>query len=173
MSLAGASNAEAAEAEIVVAATPWEGAVETLAPLASGLAEKVVVSVGNALLKSGGEMHALVPPRGSVAQLVQSALPDSMVAAAFHHLPAHDLLDLARPMEGDVLVCSDQPEAKKSTLELVSLLGGLRGLDAGSLSQAGAIEAFTAVLVTLNMRYRCHATVRIGGIDPGATGGGR
>ena len=88
LDIRGADNAGAAEAEIVVLATPWESAIATLKPLRELLAGKVVISMANALIKEGREMLALIPPRGSVAAAVQAALPDSWVAAAFHHLPA-------------------------------------------------------------------------------------
>jgi hypothetical protein len=67
-------------------------------------------------------------------------------------------------LEADVLVCSDHPAATTETLELIGLMKGLRGLDAGSLNQAAAIEAFTAVCITLNIRHKAHSTVRMVGI---------
>ncbi len=47
-----------------------------------------------------------------------------------------------------MLVCSDHPEATDAAMALFASIDGLRPLDAGSLAQAAAIEAFTAVLVT-------------------------
>ncbi len=154
-----------ADCDLVVAATPWDALVETVSPLAGPLAGKVVVSVANALVKQGREMHALVPPRGSVAGDVQAALPRSFVAAAGHHLPAASLARLDGPLDADVLVCSDSPEAKTATIELIGSIVGLRPLDAGSLASAAAVEAFTAVLVTLNIRYKAHSTLRLAGLD--------
>jgi predicted dinucleotide-binding enzyme len=43
----------------------------------------------------------------------------------------------------------------------------LRPLDAGSLANAAAIEAFTAVVLNLNIRYRTRAALRLAGIDDG------
>jgi NADPH-dependent F420 reductase len=125
----------------------------------------VVVSVANALVKEGREMHALVPARGSIAAALQAALPRSLVSAAGHHLPAAALADLDAPLAADVLVCSDHPSATEATMELLRKVEGLRPLDAGSLASASAVEAFTAVLITLNMRYRVHSTLRLGGLD--------
>jgi 8-hydroxy-5-deazaflavin:NADPH oxidoreductase len=164
LDLVGAHNAEAAAAEIVVVATPWDSAVATLRPLAPTLAGKVVVSMANALVREGKEMLALIPPRGSVAAAVQWALPESLVAAAFHHLPAGQLADLEAPLAADVLVCSDHDAATTATAALVEAIDGLRALDAGSLNQAAAIEAFTAVCVTLNLRHRAHSVLRLSGI---------
>ena len=164
LAIDGADNAGAAEAELVVVATPWDSAIATVRSLREPLAGKVVVSMANALVKEGREMLALLPPRGSVASAVQAALPESLVAAAFHHLPASEMEDLESGLEADVLVCSDHPEATVATVGLVELMRGLRPLDAGSLNQAAAIEAFTAVCVTLNIRHKAHSTLRMAGI---------
>jgi len=164
LALDGADNAGAAAAELVVLATPWDSAIATATSLREPLAGKVVVSMANALVKEGREMLALLPPRGSVAAGVQAALPDSLVAAAFHHLPASEMENLQSGLEADVLVCSDHPEATAATVALVECIRGLRPLDAGSLNQAAAIEAFTAVCITLNIRHKAHSTLRMAGI---------
>src|SRR5579875_1405016 len=71
LALSGGSNAAAAAADLVVVATPWEGAASTVIELAEALAGKVVVSMVNALARFGREFHALVPVRGSVAATLQ------------------------------------------------------------------------------------------------------
>ena len=162
--LEGADNVGAAAAELVVLATPWDSAVATVRALREPLAGKVVVSMANTLVKEGREMLALIPPRGSVAAAVQAGLPDSLVAAALHHLPAAEMEDLESGLLADVLVCSDHPEATAASVAMVERMRGLRPLDAGSLSQAAAIEAFTAVCVTLNIRHKAHSTLRMAGI---------
>lgn len=163
--LSPAANPGAAGAQLVVIATPWDAAADTAAGLRAELAGKVVVSMGNALAKVDGELRAVVPPGGSVAAGVQAALPDSLVSAAFHHLPARSLGDLEGPASGDVLVCSDQPEAFEATAALIRRIPGLRPFDAGSLAAAGPVEAFTAVLLGLNARYKGRATIHLTGID--------
>jgi hypothetical protein len=163
--VAGDDNAVAATAgELVVVATPWDSAIATVRALREPLAGKVVVSMANALVKEGREMLALFPPRGSVAAAIQAALPESAVAAAFHHLPAAEMEDLESGLVADVLVCSDHPEATAATVGLIEQMHGLRPLDAGTLNQAAAIEAFTAVCVTLNIRHKAHSTLRMAGI---------
>lgn len=167
LTIRGVENHEAAAAELVVLAPPWDAAVPTVRSLADVLAGKVVVSVANALVRQGREMHPLALPRGSVAAGVQAALPASAVAAAGHHLPADTLADLDAALGADVLVCADSAEAKQAAMELFAGMAGLRALDAGSLALAGAVEAFTAALVTLNMRYKAHSTLRLAGLDHG------
>src|SRR5204863_2699390 len=121
-------------AEIVVVATPWDAAAATVTSVAARLTGKVVISMANALAKVGDEFEPLVPPRGSVAAHVQAAAPSAMVSAAFHHLPARALANLTKPIDADVLVCSDHPDAFAKTAELVDLIRNLRPLNAGSCS---------------------------------------
>jgi NADPH-dependent F420 reductase len=165
LKLSAGDNATAADADVVVVATPWDAAAATAASVADHLTGKVVISMANALAKVGDEFQPLVPPRGSVAASVQAIVPAARVAAAFHHLPAKELGDLDHPIESDVLICADDPSATEVTAELVRLIPGLRPLDSGRLSNAAPIEAFAAVLLQLNVRYRTRAAVRLTGID--------
>jgi 8-hydroxy-5-deazaflavin:NADPH oxidoreductase len=165
LNIVGASNQAVDSCGLVVLATPWDSAVATVTPLAPALAGKVVVSMANALAKQGREFLALVPPRGSVAATVQAAIPESLVSASLHHLPASDMEVLTTPVVSDVLVCSDHPEATTATIDLVNRIEGLRGIDAGSLAQAAPIEAFTAVLITVNIRHRVHTALQLTGYD--------
>lgn len=159
-----AANEDAAGAEIVVVATPWDAAAPTAAALAERLSGKVVVSMANALARIGDEFEALVPGRGSIAAAVQAALPRSRVAGAFHHLPARSLGRIDRVLKADVLVAADDPGARSATIALVESMPGLRGVPAGSLASCAAIEAFTAVLLNVNVAHHAHAAVRLTGL---------
>ena len=132
--------------------------------MADQLDGKVVICMANALTRIGKEFQPLVPPRGSVAGSVQAAVPGCRVAAAFHHVPAKALGDLDHPIESDVLVCSDHPEATSCTSEIAASIPHVRPLDAGGLSQATPIESFTAVLLQLNVHYKTRVAVRFTGI---------
>ena len=165
LGIEAAENVGAAEADIVVIATPWDGAAVTAGSVAEQVRGKVVISMANALTKVGSEFEPLIPPRGSVAGHVQAAIPHSFVVAALHHVPAKELGDLDHPCEIDVLVCSDHPSATEATCDLIASMPGMRPLDAGELSNAAAIEAFTAVLLQLNVRYKTRAGVQFTGID--------
>jgi 8-hydroxy-5-deazaflavin:NADPH oxidoreductase len=157
-------NAKAASQELVVIATPWDGATQTATSVQKYLAGKVVISMANALTRLGKEFQPLVPPRGSVAASVQAAVPDCMVAAAFHHVPAKELGDLDEPIESDVLICSDHRQAVEVTSEVVSKVPNMRPLDAGELAMATPIESFTAVLLQLNLHYKTRVGVKLIGI---------
>lgn len=160
-------NHAAAACDVVVIATPWDSAATTAQEHADVLVGKVVVSMANALVRVGHEFQPLVPPRGSVAAHVQAAVPGCHVVAAFHHLPATELGNIGQPIDSDVLICGDDPGAVATISEVVAKIPGCRPLDAGELSNATAIEAFTAVLLQLNVRYKTRAAVRFTGIDLG------
>ncbi|MBI5089870.1 MAG: NADPH-dependent F420 reductase, partial [Actinobacteria bacterium] len=166
--LAYGDNASASDCDVVVIATPWDSAATTAQENAEALAGKVVVSMANALVRVGHEFQPLVPPRGSVAAHVQAAVPHCRVVAAFHHLPATELGHLGEPIDSDVLICGDDPVAVCTISEIVTKIPGCRPLDAGELSNATAIEAFTAVLLQLNVRYRTRVAPKLTGIhgDP-------
>ncbi|MFM7686895.1 MAG: NADPH-dependent F420 reductase [Actinomycetota bacterium] len=163
-------NAAAAACDVVVIATPWDSAATTAQENEEALAGKVVVSMANALVRVGHEFQPLVPPRGSVAAHVQAAVPRCRVVAAFHHLPATELGHIGEPIDSDVLICADDPEAVRTISEIVTHIPGCRPLDAGELSNATAIEAFTAVLLQLNVRYKTRVAPKLTGIrrDPRA-----
>ncbi|MCC5953564.1 MAG: NADPH-dependent F420 reductase [Acidimicrobiia bacterium] len=167
LSISAADNSGAADADVVVIATPWDAAAGTAASVARQLQGKVVISMANALAKVGSEFQPLVPPRGSVAASVQAAVPKSRVAAALHHVPAKELGDLDEPVVSDVLICSDHPAATATAVDIVGKIPDLRPLDAGQLSNAAPIEAFAAVLLQLNVRYKTRAAVKFTGIDVG------
>lgn len=164
-SLHGADNAGAAAADIVVIATPWDGAATVAQANSDLLAGKIVISMANALVRVNKEFQPLVPPRGSVAAHVQAAIPDSRIVAAFHHLPATELGRIDHPIDSDVLVCSDDPDAVVVVSEIIERIPGCRPLDAGQLSNATAIEAFTAVLLQLNVRYATRVAPKLTGIN--------
>lgn len=168
LAIEAGDNATAAAAEVVVIATPWDGATQTAASVTDRLHGKVVISMANALTKIGKEFQPLVPPRGSVAASVQAVVPDCKVAAAFHHVPAKELGDLDHPIESDVLICSDHEAATAAAAELVHAIPNMRPLDAGELSQATPVESFTSVLLQLNVRYKTRVAVKFTGIPDGS-----
>lgn len=163
--LSGGDNETAAVADVVVLATPWEGALTTVAEHAAALEGKLVISMVNALTRWGRHMVPLIPPTGSVTAAVALALPGSRVAGAFHHMPAGPWADLDHPLEADVLVCAAGRATARETVALVNRLPGLRGLDAGGLGSAAAIEALTATIIEINRRYKSHAALRLTGVS--------
>jgi NADPH-dependent F420 reductase len=172
--LEAGDNPLAADCDLVVIATPWDSAAGTAQENADALAGKIVISMANALVRVNKEFQPLVPPRGSVAAHVQAAVPRSRVVAAFHHLPATELGHIDEPIDSDVLICGDDASAVREVSEIVDKIPGCRPLDAGELSNATAIEAFTAVLLQLNVRYKTRVAPKLTGIkrDPRAVDAG-
>jgi NADPH-dependent F420 reductase len=165
LALRPGTNHAAARADLVVLATPWEGAVTTARELAEELSGKIVISMVNAMTRWGDRFVPLLPPTGSVAVAVARALPSSRVAGAFHHLPAGPLGDLEHQLGTDVMVFADERATTDQVIELIDRVPGLRGIDVGGLGSALAVEALTAALVEVNRRYKTHASVRITGVD--------
>ena len=160
-----ADNQGAAGCDLVVLATPWDAAAATVQSVEAHLQGKIVVSMCNALARVAHEFQPLVPPRGSVAASVQAAVPAAKVAAALHHVPATELGRIDEHVDSDVLICSDHPEATGATAEVVARIPDLRPLDAGELSNAAPIEAFAAVLLQLNGRYKTRVALRFTGLN--------
>ena len=167
LNLVAGDNAVAAAAELVVLATPWEGVLSTVSDVAGSLDGKIVISMVNALTRWGKQMVPLTVPTGSITAALALALPSSRVVGAFHHLPADPWADLDHPIEADVLVCADKRADAREVAALVDRLPGQRGIDAGGLGSALAIEALTATLIGINGRYKSHAAIRLTGLQKG------
>ena len=157
----------------MVVATPWEGVLATCSTLRQHLAGKIVVSMANALTRWGSEHGAAGAPDRVRGGRHRRALPESRVVGAFHHLPAGPWSDLDHRLDADVLVCSDDPAAAAEVIELVNRLPHLRGVDAGGLASALAIEALTPALLEINRHYKTHAAIRVTGLPADEAAGGR
>jgi 8-hydroxy-5-deazaflavin:NADPH oxidoreductase len=151
--IVGHGNAEAAAlGEVVVIALPASGLGTTLPEVRDACRGKVVVSTV-VPLTFGGPRLFTPPPEGSAAEQVQALLPEGRVVAAFHHIAAHELASGDHPIDCDLLLCGGDAAAKNVVTELGRAMG-LRSLDVGALTNAGPIEGITAVLATINRRYK-------------------
>jgi NADPH-dependent F420 reductase len=152
----------AQEADVVIAAVPWEGHRELLSELAAELAGKIVVDCVNPLGFDKRGAYPLPVAEGSAAEQAASLLPESRVVAAFHHVSAVLLLDPGiETIDVDVLVLGDDRDATDTVQALAARIPGVRGVYAGRLRNSGQIEALTANLVSVNRRYKAHAGLRI------------
>jgi 8-hydroxy-5-deazaflavin:NADPH oxidoreductase len=163
--ISGATNEDAATCDLVVVATPFESVIATVKPLRAQLADKIVISMVNALAREGKEMVPLYPPRGSMAAQLAHALPESTIVGAFHHLPADQMADLDSGLDGDVVIFGDDDGARDQVASLVNQMPGLRAVVVGSMSLASAVEAFTAVCITINIRHKAHSYVKLEGLS--------
>ena len=162
----GTDNAGAvAAADVVFLAFPYEGQRPVLEDLGAALKGKIVVCVIAPMkFERGKGASAVEVEAGSAAQEAQDMLPDSQVVAAFQNASAEELLDPSVTMEGDVIVCSDHPDAKKLVMELADKINDLRGVDGGSLANAKYVEQLTPLLVNINRIYKIHAGIKIVGV---------
>ncbi|HEY5265659.1 MAG TPA: NADPH-dependent F420 reductase [Acidimicrobiales bacterium] len=163
--VSGATNDVAAGCDLVVVATPWDSAVTTAKELKVQLANKIVISMVNALTREGKELLPMYPSRGSMAAQLAFALPESTIVGAFHHLPAGQMEDLDSGLDADVVVFSDDAKASDEVAVIVSSMPGLRGVTTGSMSLASAVEAFTAVCISINIRHKVHSYVKLAGFQ--------
>jgi NADPH-dependent F420 reductase len=151
----GISNLEATKvADVVILAVRYEFAIQTLQAVAGALDAKVVVTPIVPMSKQ--KLCSYTPPeQGSAARHICSVLPtDVRVVVAFQTLPAPRLADLNDPLGFDVIVCSDDEEAKKVVMGLVSDLGDVRPLDGGGLEEAKLVEALTPLLINLAIKNK-------------------
>ena len=160
----GAGKAELpARADMLLVTVPYEGLEATLGPLADEVGDMVVMSAVNKLSFAGGP-QALPVEAGSSAEEVTRLLPAARVTTAFNNVSATHLRNTEHVFDEDVLVCGDDDEAVKRTVELASQVEGLRGVACGPLRLAFTIEAMTAVVISVNATHGVTAGLRITGL---------
>lgn len=166
----GAENQQAVNgADVVVLTVPFQAHAATVRHIKPALKPGVVfvdASVPLATAVGGKVTQTIGVWDGSAAQQAQNALPQGIsVAAAFQNVSA-DLLNDDRPIECDVIICTDDPKAREVVTDLVHKIPNLRALDGGALENAHIVEQITALLITLNIRHKSHsAGLRITGLD--------
>lgn len=165
-SVRGGDNGKAAEAaEIVLLAVPYEGHDALVADLTSQLAGKVVISCVNPLGFDKRGPYGLDLGSTSAAETAQALLPESQVVGAFHHLSAVTLIGDGEVLDHeDVLVCGDNPDAKNKVIELAATVTGKPGVDAGALRLARQLEPLTAVLISINKKYKVRSGIAVVGL---------
>ena len=164
-----AGNAEAAgRAEVVVLCVPFRNQCETLTNLKEHLhAGQLVVdtTVPLATAVSGRATRLLGVWQGSAAQQAQELVPEGVhVVAALHTVSAPMLGDLGQALDEDVLVCGDRKADRGVVRELVDRIEGLRGVEAGRLEMARIAEGLTPLLISINVRHKTHAGIKITGL---------
>lgn len=152
--ITGTGNADAAaEADIVVLSVPYDAHKATLASVKDALAGKVLIDLTVPLAPP--DIWTVNVPEGRAAALEAQALvgPGVKVVAAFQNVSAVKLKDPNTVVQCDVLVCGDDASAKQDVIRLVQS-AGMRGIDAGPLANAVAVEALTPVLLYINKTYK-------------------
>lgn len=161
----GMLNPDAAtHADIAVLTVPYAAHKPTLESVREQLQGKIMVDV-TVPMQPPNVTEVFVPPGGSAAQEAQALLGDGVrVVTAFQHISHTHLKDITHPIDSDVLVCGDDDQAKEEVIALI-VAAGMRGIDAGKLVNAVALESFTPVLISINKRYKVKsAGLKIAGI---------
>ena len=166
--IAGADNVQAAgAASLVVVAVPFSAQAGILKSIKPALKNAVVVdaTVPLAATVGGRPTRMLGVWEGSAAQQAAGLLPGVPVVSAFHNISAEMLHDFALQLDCDILICGDDAAAKERLSALVKLIPGLRPLDAGPLEMSRIVESMTALMISLNRRYKTHHSgIRITGL---------
>ncbi len=166
---AGAQNAEAVtDAEVVILSVPFRNQSENLTNLKGALTDGqllVDATVPLAAAVSGKATRTLGVWQGSAAQQAREMVPAGVrVVSAFHTVSAAHLSDLDCELDEDVLICGDRAEDKAELAGLVRQIDGLRPIDCGPLEMARITEQLTALIISVNVRNRVQAGIKITGL---------
>ncbi|HYL13108.1 MAG TPA: NADPH-dependent F420 reductase [Terriglobales bacterium] len=162
------NSAACAGADVCVLTVPFDGQAKLLKQLKNALKPGSVLidaTVPLAATVGGRPTRVLGVWQGSAAQQSAELVPKGVaVAAAFHNISA-ELLNGGGAVDCDVIVCSDDENARTVASELARKIPGVRAVDGGKLENARIVEQITALLIGLNIRYEAHGTgIRITGL---------
>jgi 8-hydroxy-5-deazaflavin:NADPH oxidoreductase len=165
---AAENGTAAGNCDIAILTVPFSGQAALLKQLKTVWKPGTIVidtTVPLAASVGGSASRMIGVWQGSAAEAVAELLPQTVsLAAAFHNLGA-ELLAGDAPIDCDVLVCSDDDNAKRAAMELAGKIPGVRAVNGGKLENARIVESLTALLIGLNIRYKVHAAgVRFTGL---------
>jgi NADPH-dependent F420 reductase len=174
----GTTNETAAtSSELIFVTVPYAGQADIYRSIKDHIPPgRVVCDTTTPLATAvGGRAWQVIRPwHGSAAEQAKALLdPGVRLVAGFHTVAAEPLHDLERPMEGDVLLCGDDADAKRQIGALAEGIPELRWVDAGALAMARVVEPLTALLVSVNRNYKLRETgIKLVGRDTWGTPGG-
>jgi NADPH-dependent F420 reductase len=162
----GGANADViASADVVLLTFPYSGQQPTLEALGNALDGKIVCDVVAPLeFQQGIGAVALNVEGKSAAQEAAAQLPNARVVSAFQNMSAEKLMELDHAIDCDVLVCGRDAEAKQVVIGLANEIAGVRGVDAGGLSQSRYVEMITSLLINLNRKHKTQTSIKIIGL---------
>ncbi|MDN5895784.1 MAG: NADPH-dependent F420 reductase [Nocardioides sp.] len=163
--VSGAANTDAAAgADVVLLAVPFSGHDELVESLAEQLSGKTIISCVNPLGFDKGGPYGLDVER-SAAEAAQAIVPTATVVGAFHHVAAASLWSGADFLDHeDILVCGDDADGKEIAQEMARAVTSHVGIDAGKLRLARQLEPLTAVLISINKKYKVRSGISIAGV---------
>lgn len=159
--ISGAENASAiAEARIVVLTVPFSGHAGLLKSLKSAFQPGTILidtTVPLAATVGGLSTRIMGVWQGSAAQQAAELVPKEVAVVAALQNISSTLLDSEKPVDCDVIICTDDEAARASVSELAEKIPGVRAVNGGRLENARIVEQITALLVTINRKYKVHA----------------
>jgi NADPH-dependent F420 reductase len=164
--LVGKDNgAAAAAADIVVLSVPYSAHKTTLESVKAQVQGKILIDLTVPLQPP--KVRRVHLPEGKAAALEAQALLGEgvRVVAAFQNISYEQIIEADHKVDCDVLICGDDPDAREEVVNLAQA-AGMRGIHAGPLDNAIAVEALTPVLLFINNKYNIKASgIRITGIE--------
>jgi NADPH-dependent F420 reductase len=165
----GQANADAATAnELIILSVPFRNQAETLHNLRDVLRPGQIVidaTVPLAAAAGGKATRTLGVWQGSAAQQAQEMVPEGVtVLSALHTVSAAALRNVAHPLDEDILLAGDRKADKRRAAALIDSIDGLRCVDCGRLEMARITEQLTALMISVNIRYKTRSGIRITGL---------
>jgi 8-hydroxy-5-deazaflavin:NADPH oxidoreductase len=156
------------EVDVVILSVPFRNQSETLGNLREALHPGQLLidaTVPLAAAVSGKATRMLGVWQGSAAEQAAEMVGDGVrVVSALHTVSAASLTDLEHPLDQDVLVCGDSRADKRDAAMVIDRIDGLRCVDCGTLEMSRITESLTALLISVNSRYKTHAGIRLSGL---------
>ena len=153
----GFNNREASKlAEIIVLTIPFQNHSDIIEEIKDEAQGKIVVDTTVPLIPPKVSRVQL-PENGSVAKLAQEKLGQNVrLVSAFQNVAA-SALESNEPLEGEVLVCGNDLEARSTVISIVEA-AGLKGWHAGPIDNSVVSESLTPILIFLNKRYKLNGS---------------
>jgi len=162
------NSAACATTDLCVLTVPFESQAALLKQLKSAFRTGTILidaTVPLAASIGGRSSRVLGVWQGSAAQQTAELAPKGVVVAAAFHNISSDVLSGDRPVDCDAIICSDDDNARQVASQLAVKIPGVRAIDGGKLENARIVEQITALLITINIRYKTHGVgIRITGI---------
>ena len=161
---AGRRTSGAAAADLVVVATPWDGAVATVAAAAPSR------------WRQGGRLDGQRPGQGGPRdpgpdpapglggrRRSRPPCPSSLVSAAFHHLPASEMENLERGWRPTSWCARTTPRRPRPPSRWSTASRAARRSTPAAWPRPPPSRRSPPCCITLNIRHKAHAAVRLTG----------
>jgi 8-hydroxy-5-deazaflavin:NADPH oxidoreductase len=139
------------EADIIIAAVPYEAEKEVAEKIREMACQKIVISIANPLNSTYNGL--ITAPDTSAAEELQKLLPNSKVVKAFNtSFAANFSTPVIDGKQADAFIAGNDEEALQIVSELVATTG-FNPVIAGDLSVSRTLENMQLLLIQLGMKY--------------------